>query len=183
MFKDVEPDIIFRHFVWSVLFIAACAFYINNQILPNVGSYKEQMRFNRVSQVTLEQTRAINESVESKVNSFSIDDKQKLWGSPLIVNEKFLRDNMPRGFLKLAISKKGEEDIAKDKIRKKFYGISGEVSLSKSSLILDIVPTLHEKGVNAVLELPLKIKKNAKGNLDFVANISIVESTYKYDDD
>ena len=67
--------------------------------------------------------------------------------------------------------------------KKKFYGISGEVSLSKSSLILDIVPTLHEKGVNAVLELPLKIKKNAKGNLDFVANISIVESTYKYDDD
>ena len=71
LLKNVEPDIIFRHFVWSVLFIASVAYYINTHIMPNIAIYKEQVRFTRVTQMTLEQTRAVNKDAKSRVQSFS----------------------------------------------------------------------------------------------------------------
>ena len=63
--KDVEPDIIFRHIVWSVLFIAAVAYYINVDIMPNVDSYKEQVRFTRVTQDVLASTKAVRRVQET----------------------------------------------------------------------------------------------------------------------
>lgn len=178
MLKHVEPDIIFRHLVWSVLFVASVAYYINTYILPNIADYKEQMRFTRVTQNTLMQTRAVNKDAQSRVNAFSDVNREKLQVFSGNVNEAVIRKFLPKGFLRINVKKSKEEFIPQDQLKKVFYSINGEVSPNNLRLILDIVPKLHDKNVSAILELPLRIQKTAKGNLMFESNIAITQSTY-----
>ncbi len=176
--KDTEPDIIFRHFIWSVLFIAAVAYYINTYILPNVEDYKEQVRFTRVTSEVLENTKAINLNAQSQVNSFSDSNYEKLKVFGGNINESIIKKNLPKGFLRINVKKIGEKVIPQDQLKKQFYSINGEVSINNLSLVFDIVPTLHTKNISAILELPLSLKKTPKGNLSFETKIAITQSTY-----
>ncbi len=178
LFKDVEPDVIFRHLVWSVLFVSAVAYYINVYILPHIESYKEQVRFTRVTREVLENTKAINTNAQSRVNAFSNSNYEKLKVFGGNINESVIRKNLPKGFLRLNVKKLREEVIPKDQLKKQFYSISGEVGINNLTLILDIVPTLHKKNMSAILELPLSLKKTPKGNLAFSIQIAITQSTY-----
>lgn len=177
--KDVEPDIIFRHLVWSVLFVAAVAYYINMYIMPNVAAYKEQVRFTRVTQSVLDSTRAIHESAKTKIDAFSGENYDQIKVFSGTINESVIRKNLPKGFIKINVKKTNEELIPQDQLKKQYYAISGEVGVNNLALILDIVPKLHEKNVSAILELPFVIQTTKKGNLAFEIRIAITQSTYK----
>lgn len=177
--KDVEPDIIFRHIVWSVLFIAAVAYYINVDIMPNVDSYKEQVRFTRVTQDVLASTKAVRDNAQAKINAFSGANHEKIKVFNGVINESVIRKNLPKGFLRINVKKMGEEIIPQDQLKKQFYAITGEVGINNLALILDIVPKLHAKNISAILELPFVVQKTKKGNLSFELRIAITQSTYK----
>ncbi|TLE01461.1 hypothetical protein LS73_001315 [Helicobacter muridarum] len=177
LFNEVEPDIIFRHLVWSVLFITGTGYYINNYIMSESNQYKEQIRHNRVTQSTLEQTRSINEDAKKKINSIS-RNAQKLDTFSISTNAAGIHKIVQQGFLKINVKRIGEENIPQNQLKKTKYSIDGEVGINNLSLILDIVPKLQAQNVSATLELPLFLKKNAKGNIDFSLGLSITQSTY-----
>ncbi len=177
--KDVEPDVIFRHLVWSVLFVAAVAYYINMYIMPNVEAYKEQVRFTRVTQSVLASTKAVRDNAQATINAFSGSNYDQIKVFSSAINEAIIRKNLPKGFLRINVKKIHEELIPQDQLKKQYYAISGEVGINNLKLILDIVPKLHEKNVSAILELPFIVQKTAKGNLAFELRIAITQSTYK----
>ncbi|RDU72503.1 hypothetical protein CQA66_04095 [Helicobacter aurati] len=178
LFKEVEPDNIFRHFIWSILFISGTAYYTNTYIMPETRHYKEQLRFNQVTQSTLEQTRTINEQAQKKVNSLADTNSQELKVFSGSLNEATIRKIIQPGFLKINVRKLGEKNIPQDQLKKIQYSISGEVAASNLSYVLDIIPRLQSKHISAILDLPLSLKKNTKGNIDFSLGMSITQSTY-----
>ncbi|RDU60078.1 hypothetical protein [Helicobacter sp. MIT 14-3879] len=180
LFNDVEPNAIFRHLVWSVLFIASTAYYINTYILPHANQYKEQLHFNRITQSTLQQTRVINENARNTVNAFSSSNNQKLQVFSGSLNENAMRKIIQQGFLKINVRKIGEKNIPQDQLKQIQYSVSGEVATNNLFLILQIIPRLHEKYISAILDLPLSLKKNARGNIDFSLGFSIMQSTYSH---
>lgn len=179
LLKNVEPDIIFRHFVWSVLFIASVAYYINTHIMPNIAIYKEQVRFTRVTQMTLEQTRAVNKDAKSRVQSFSNINHETLQVFGKQINEATLKKYLPKGFLNINVKKTRDEFIKEDQLKKTYFTIYGETESNNLPLILSIVPKLQEKKISVVFELPFNLKKNSKNNLEFNLNIAVTQSTYK----
>ena len=179
LLKEVEPDIIFRHFVWSVLFVASVAYYTNNYIMPSVNTYKDQKRQTRVSEQTLEQTRAINANAKSKIDAFSGENYKQLAVFSGKINEALIQKNLPKGFLKINVKKLNEEVIPEEQLKKTHFSISGEVKPQNLNLVHQIVPKLHEKNISAIFELPFWLKKTAKGNLAFSLGIAITQSTYK----
>ena len=126
LLKNVEPDIIFRHFVWSVLFIASVAYYINTHIMPNIAIYKEQVRFTRVTQMTLEQNRAVNKDAKSRVQSFSNINHETLQVFGKQINEATLKKYLPKGFLNINVKKTRDEFIKEDQLKKTYFTIYGE---------------------------------------------------------
>ncbi|RDU67652.1 hypothetical protein CQA53_01225 [Helicobacter didelphidarum] len=178
LLKDVEPDIIFRHFILSILFVGSVAYYINTFIMPNIDSYKEQVRFTRTTQSVLETTRAINADAQSKINSFSNANYKELKVFSGKINEATIRKSLPKGFLKINVKRLNEEFIPNEQLKKTHYTISGEVGANNLGLILNIVPKLHENNISAILNLPFTLKKTAKNNLEFSLGVSITQSTY-----
>lgn len=176
--KDVEPDIIFRHIVWSVLFVAAVAYYVNIEIMPNVAAYKEQVRFTRVTQSVLASTKAVRDNAQEKINAFSGENYEQIKVFTGVINEAMIRKNLPKGFLRINVKKTKEEMISEEQLKKQFYVISGEVGINNLALIFDIIPKLHDKSISAILELPFIIQKTKKGNLAFEMSIAITQSTY-----
>lgn len=177
--KDVEPDIIFRHIVWSVLFVVAVVYYINVDIMPHVETYKEQVRFTRVTQDVLANTRAVRDNAQAKIDAFSGKNREKIKVFNGVINEAVIRKNLPKGFLRINVKKTGEDLIPKDQLKQQFYMITGEVGINNLSLILDIIPKLHANNMSAILELPFVVQKTKKGNLSFELHLAITQSTYK----
>lgn len=185
LLKNVEPDIIFRHFALSVIFIASVAYYINNYIMPVVESYKDQQRFTRTTQQVLAQTKAVNADAKEKIASFSSANFKQLEVFSGKINESVIQKNMPKGFLRLNIKKLNEEFIPQEQLKQTHYTISGEVAQNNLNLVLSIVPVLQSKNISATFELPFSIKKipakkkGAKDTLSFSMGIAITQSTYK----
>lgn len=179
LFKDAEPDVIFRHIVWSVLFVSAVAYYINIDIMPNVETYKEQVRFTRVTQNVLDSAKAVRDSMQKKIYAFSDGNYEKIKTFNGVINESIIRKNLPKGFLRINVKKTDEKLIPQEQLKKQFYVIAGEVRINNLSLILDIVSNLRTKNISATLELPFVVQKTKKGNLSFELNIAITQSTYK----
>ena len=178
IFKDVEPDNIFRHLVWSVIFVIATIYYANTYIVPNSNQYKEQVRFNRVTEDTLKQTRAINEEAKMKVDTFSSANSTKLGAFSGSLSEAEMRKIIQKDFIALNISKLREKLIPKDHLKQIQYSVSGEVAINDLFSVLQIVPRLHAKHISAIVDLPLSLKKNTKGNIEFSLGVSITQSTY-----
>lgn len=179
LLKEVEPDIIFRHIVWSVLFVAAVAYYINIDIIPNITAYKEQVRFTRVTQNVLDSTKAVRDNAQAKINAFSGENYEQIKVFSGVISESTILKSLPKGFLRINVKKIKEELIPQDQLKKQFYAINGEVGINNLALIFDIIPKLHGKNISAILELPFVIQKTKKGNLAFEVRIAITQSTYK----
>ena len=179
LLKDVEPDIIFRHIVWSVLFVAAVAYYINLDILPNVEAYKDQVRFTRVTQGILDSTKAVRDNAQAKIDAFSGQNYEQIKVFSGTISESMILKSLPKGFLRVNVKKIKEELIQQEQLKKQFYAIKGEVGINNLALIFDIIPKLQDKSISAILELPFVIQKTNKGNLAFEVRIAITQSTYK----
>lgn len=179
LLKNVEPDIIFRHFILSVIFIGSVAYYINDYILPVVDSYKEQQRFTRTTQSVLEQTKAINADAKQKISSFSSANFKQLEVFGGKINEALIQKNLPKGLSGVKIKKLNEEFIPEEQLKQTHYSISGEVGANGLNVVLSIVPTLQQKNISATFELPFSVKKTKKGNLAFSLGIAVTQSTYK----
>lgn len=176
--RNVEVEVIFKNFLWTIIFIAMTAFLSNSYIIPSINYLKQQQFRNQNSENILVQTKAIYNASKIELDSILDENKVKLTILYGGIEVSDIESGINNNFLELAITKKSIKEDKENELELTHFEIVGKSPNLYN--ILDIPDALERKNMVASLELPLKISKDKNGNLDFTLNIVTTVSVYNH---
>ncbi|PAF48791.1 hypothetical protein BKH43_07765 [Helicobacter sp. 13S00401-1] len=176
-FSNLDPESIFRHILWSAVFIIVCAYISIDVIVPAITKYKGQAFMNDSAKASLAQVSQTEKELRAKIDSIKKENKQSLVDFHRDVQASDISRALSPFFVNLNVTQVGFKIDKKNNIKETTYELKG---LSPNiSYITDVAINLRKSHIFANISFPVSIKSRGK-MLAFTYTIVVFQGVFDF---
>ncbi|PAF43283.1 hypothetical protein [Helicobacter sp. 11S02629-2] len=176
-FNNIDPESIFRHILWSAVFIIICAYICIDIIVPAIAKYKGQAFMNDSAKVSLAQVSQIEKDLHAKIELIKSQNAQALKDFHRNVQARDIKKALNPFFVNLNVTQVGFKIDPKNNVKETTYEISG--TSPNINYITDMAINLRKSHIFANASFPVSIKSRGK-MLDFTYTVVVFQGVFNF---